>query len=246
MRFKDTQKVAGLDRNMLAHVAHQSTRISCFSANRSNFAPWRLDFSPASSQITTAFCNPPRFSRIAQEVLDGRRLVKSFISQHPCRRRRWSDGEDGVPGFTQSTFHFPQRRSFSGSRHATKTENSILYAENRGNGLLLFLGEVRRWNKTAVQRRAGVPRVINVFDCPLFESQALPRAAFRAEPIFQRIRQANESKFSIRGGLLQPVENQRSERLVESFGKNLVFAQDAAPLKEMRDTGAKRLTLLTI
>ena len=50
-----------------ASLRTSNTRISCFCANRSNCAPCRLDFSPASSQITTAFRSSPCFSGLRKK-----------------------------------------------------------------------------------------------------------------------------------------------------------------------------------
>ncbi len=100
------------------------------------------------------------FLRVAQEVLDRCRLGKPFASQHPCRRRRGSDGEDAVSRSAQSALYFPERRRFSGSCDTTKTKYSIARAENRGDRLPLFPGKMRGWHKAGVQRGAGVPSVV--------------------------------------------------------------------------------------
>ena len=105
-----------------------STRILCFCANRSNSAPCRLDFSPASSQITTAFCNPPRFSALRRKSSTVVARPNPFVSQQSCCRRRWSDGDYRVPLFAQSALHFPERGRFSGSGDTAKTEDSIRVA----------------------------------------------------------------------------------------------------------------------
>ena len=152
--------------------------MSCFSANRSNFAPCRLDFRPASSQITTAFCNPPRFSAL-------RKKSSTVVGwRNPSFRNTRAADVVGVTAIRcarrlpQSALHFLERRGLSGSRYATKTEHSILCGKNRANGVLLFLGEICSGNKTGIQRGAGVFDVVDVFHCPLFQLQTLAGAAF--------------------------------------------------------------------
>ena len=138
---------------MLADVAHEE---------HTHVVSFRQSEQPCSLAIGLEPCfiadhdrvlKPALLLCIAQEVLDGCRLGKSLVSQHPCRRRRWRDSEDSAPSFAQSALHFPERRRFSGSSHAPKTEYSISCTENRDNDLLLFLGEMRSWNKAEFSAR---------------------------------------------------------------------------------------------
>ena len=157
VRFEDPQKVAGLDRDVLADVTHEEHAHVVLLRQSEQLRSLPIGLQSCFIADHDRVSQSAPLLRVAQEVLDGRRLGKPFTSQHSCRRRRRRDGKDGVPGFTQSALHFPQRRRFSGSCHTTKTEDPISCAENRGNGLLLFLGEMRSWNKAGVQRGAGVP-----------------------------------------------------------------------------------------
>jgi len=163
---------------MLTHVAHEKHAhvvLLCHPEERRSLA---IGLQSCLIADHYRVLQPALLLRVAQEIFNGRRLAKPLVSQDPRRRCRGRDGEDGVTGFTQSALHFLECRGFPGSRDAAKAKYPILCAENCGNGLLLFLGEMRGWNKTGIQRRAGILGVVNVFHCLLFQLQALRRATF--------------------------------------------------------------------
>ena len=145
-----------------------------------------------------------------------------------------------MPDLASAALNFPQCRGLSSS-HAAKTEHPILRAENGGNGLPLFLGQMPA--RTKPELSAGqVPFVASTCftahcsnskpgACGIPKATRFPR---RGKP---------HQRFADR--LLQGVQIQMTQRLIESFGQNLMLSQHALPLEQMSDTGTERLVFVT-